>query len=72
MARLAIDKDFLLEFAKLDRPIAAKVHEVFGKFVAATRAGIHLEPIKSAKDKRPYSIRIDSDLAWRRLQAGRQ
>jgi len=63
MARLAIDKDFLLEFAKLDRPIAAKVQEVFGKFAAATHTGIHLEPIKSAKDKRLHSIRIDG--YWR-------
>lgn len=63
MARLAIDKNFLLEFAKLDRPVAAKVQEVFGKFAEATHTGIHLEPIKSAKDKRLYSIRIDS--YWR-------
>lgn len=55
MARLAIDKDFLLEFAKLDRPVAAKIQEVFGKFAAATHTGIHLEPIKSAKDKRLHS-----------------
>lgn len=63
MARLAIDKNFLLEFAKLDRPVAAKVQEIFGKFAEATHTGIHLEPIKSAKDKRLYSIRIDS--YWR-------
>lgn len=63
MARLGIDKDFLLEFAKLDRPVAAKVREVFGKFAEATHTGIHLEPIKSAKDKRLHSIRIDS--YWR-------
>lgn len=63
MARLAIDKDFLLEFARLDRPVAAKVREVFGKFADATHTGIHLEPIKSARDKRLHSIRIDN--YWR-------
>lgn len=63
MARLGIDKDFLLEFAKLDRPVAAKVREVFGKFAEATHTGIHLEPIKSARDKRLHSIRIDN--YWR-------
>jgi hypothetical protein len=63
VARLGIDKDFLLEFAKLDRPVAAKVREVFGKFAEATHTSIHLEPIKSAKDKRLHSIRIDS--YWR-------
>jgi hypothetical protein len=63
VARLGIDKDFLVEFAKLDRPVAAKVREVFGKFAEATHTGIHLEPIKSARDKRLYSIRIDN--YWR-------
>lgn len=63
MARLGIDRDFLLEFAKLDRPVAAKVREVFGKFAEATHTGIHLEPIKSARDKRLHSIRIDG--YWR-------
>lgn len=63
MARLGIDKGFLIEFAKLDRPVAAKVREVFGKFADATYTGIHLEPIKSARDKRLHSIRIDS--YWR-------
>jgi AAA domain/UvrD-like helicase C-terminal domain len=63
VARLGIDKDFLLEFAKLDRPVAAKVREVFGKFAEATHTGVHLEPIRSARDKRLHSIRIDN--YWR-------
>ena len=63
MARLGIDKDFLLEFARLERPVAAKVREVFSKFAEATHTGIHLEPIKAARDKRLHSIRIDS--YWR-------
>ncbi|CRZ16944.1 UvrD-helicase domain-containing protein [Mycolicibacterium neworleansense] len=63
MAKLGIDKDFLLEFAKLDRPVAAKVRDVFGKFAEATHTGIHLEPIKAARDKRLHSIRIDK--YWR-------
>lgn len=49
MARRGIDKDFLIEIAKLDRPVVTKVGEVFGKFAEATHTGIHLEPIRSAR-----------------------
>jgi superfamily I DNA/RNA helicase len=63
LARLGIDKGFLVEIARLDRPVVTKVRDVFGKFAEATHTGIHLEPIKAARDKRLYSIRIDN--YWR-------
>ncbi|TVT56347.1 AAA family ATPase [Amycolatopsis rhizosphaerae] len=59
MARLAIDRDFLRDFAKLEKPVTARVTEVFAKFEQATYAGQHLEPVVNARDKRMHTIRID-------------
>ncbi|MDO1485897.1 UvrD/REP helicase [Rhodococcus rhodochrous] len=58
MASLAIDKDFLLDFAELDQTVQSRVYEVFGKFDAATHAGLHLEKIKNARNPHFRSIRI--------------
>ncbi|TDO30033.1 UvrD-like helicase family protein [Kribbella sp. VKM Ac-2527] len=63
MPRLGIDRDFLRDYARLDRKLQDRVHEVFAKFEAATHAGIHLEKIANAKDDRFRSIRIDQ--FWR-------
>ncbi|MFF0546792.1 UvrD-helicase domain-containing protein [Nocardia thailandica] len=63
MATLGIDKDFLLDFGKLDRPLQTKVAEVFEKFSAATHAGIHLEKINNSRHPRYRSIKIDN--FWR-------
>ncbi|WP_278314784.1 3'-5' exonuclease [Lolliginicoccus levis] len=63
MPRLGIDKDFLLDISKMDRPLARKVSDVFGKFAEATHAGIHLERIQNVRDDRLRSIRIDK--FWR-------
>lgn len=63
MPKLGIDKDFLLDVVKMDRPLARKVSEVFGKFAEATHAGIHLERIQNVRDDRLRSIRIDK--YWR-------
>ncbi|WP_280438001.1 UvrD-helicase domain-containing protein [Nocardia carnea] len=59
MATLAIDKDFLLDFGRLDRSLQDKVAGVFEKFEAATHAGVHLEKINHARNPRFRSIRID-------------
>ncbi len=58
MATLAIDKDFLLDFAKLEQSVQTRVHEVFGKFDTATHTGLHLEKIKNARNPQFRSIRI--------------
>ncbi len=63
MPRLGIDRDFLREYARMDRKLQDRVQEVFAKFDAATHAGIHLEKITNARDDRFRSIRIDQ--FWR-------
>jgi len=61
--RLGIDRDFLWEFGKLDRPVQQRVYETFAKFEQATHAGTHLEKISNVRDERLRSIRIDQ--FWR-------
>ncbi|WP_261555894.1 UvrD-helicase domain-containing protein [Frankia tisae] len=63
MARLGIDKEFLLGFAALEKQVQNRVLDVFAKFEAATHAGLHLEKIGNAGDNRFRSIRIDK--FWR-------
>jgi superfamily I DNA/RNA helicase len=63
MPRLAIDREFLQDYTKLDKPVQTLVNDVFGKFEAATHTGIHLEPVQNAKDKRFRTIRINQ--FWR-------
>ncbi|MGI8333677.1 UvrD-helicase domain-containing protein [Actinomadura scrupuli] len=63
MATLGIDKDFLRDFAALEPPVQKRVQEVFGKFSAATHAGVHLEKVNNARDPRLQTIRIDQ--FWR-------
>ena len=63
MARLGIDKDFLREFAKLEKPIQDRVSEVFGKFEQDPHSGRNLEKINKARDDRFRSIRINQ--FWR-------
>ncbi|MBB4931110.1 hypothetical protein F4561_001930 [Lipingzhangella halophila] len=59
MPRLAIDRDFLREFAALEKPVQERVEEVFAKFDHATHTGLHLEKITHARDQRFRTIRID-------------
>lgn len=59
MARLAIYNDFLLEFGRLEQHLQEKVNKTFAKFFEATHAGVHLEKIQGARDRRLKSIRID-------------
>ncbi|GAA1643216.1 ATP-dependent helicase [Kribbella alba] len=63
MPRLAIDREFLRDFARLDRKLQDRVSDVFSKFDEATHAGIHLEKVGNARDDRLRSIRIDK--FWR-------
>lgn len=59
MATLGIHKDFLMEFAKLEKPVQKRVHEVFGKFQEHHHAGVHLEKLQNARDPRIRTIRIN-------------
>jgi len=63
MPSLAIDKGFLGDLAKLEKPVVKRVTEVFDEFDAATHTGLHLEKIVNARNPRFRSIRIDQ--AWR-------
>ncbi|WP_405437880.1 AAA family ATPase [Streptomyces avidinii] len=58
MATLGIHKDFLLEFAKLEKPVQRRVHEVFDKFREHRHAGLHLEKLENPRDSRIRTIRI--------------
>jgi hypothetical protein len=60
---LAIDKGFITDLAKMEKPVAKRVAEVFDEFDAATHTGLHLEKIANARNPRFRSIRIDQ--AWR-------
>lgn len=59
MATLGIHKDFLLEFAKLEKPVQKRVHEVFDKFRKHRHAGLHLEKLEKSRDPRIRTIRIN-------------
>jgi UvrD/REP helicase N-terminal domain/UvrD-like helicase C-terminal domain len=63
VARLAIAKGFLAEYAKLDKSVQSQVEAVFSKFAAHTQAGMHLEKLQHARDGRVRTIRIDA--FWR-------
>ncbi|PLW73530.1 AAA family ATPase [Streptomyces sp. SCUT-3] len=58
MATLGMHRDFLLEFAALDKPVQRRVAEAFEKFTAATHAGLHLEKLTRQRDPRLRTIRI--------------
>jgi len=63
MPTLAIDKGFLSDLVKLEKPVAKRVTEVFDEFDNATHTGLHLEKINNARNPRFRSIRIDQ--SWR-------
>ncbi|MCW2948653.1 MAG: yjcD1 [Actinoallomurus sp.] len=58
MAQLAIAKEFLTEYAKLEKPVQRAVQEAIEKFRRHTHAGLHLEPVNHARDPRIRTIRI--------------
>ncbi|MDY6869634.1 MAG: 3'-5' exonuclease [Actinomycetota bacterium] len=63
MPTLAIDKGFLKDLGKLEKPVYNRVTEVFDEFDTATHTGLHLEKIPTARNPRFRSIRIDQ--SWR-------
>jgi superfamily I DNA/RNA helicase len=63
VARLAIDKDFLDDYSKLEKTVQAAVKAAIDKFGEHTHAGLHLEKITRCKDDRIRTIRIDQ--SWR-------
>jgi hypothetical protein len=63
MPTLAIDRGFLGDLAKLEKPVVKRVTEVFDEFDTATHTGLHLEKIANARNPRFRSIRIDQ--SWR-------
>ncbi|WP_067135961.1 UvrD-helicase domain-containing protein [Microtetraspora malaysiensis] len=58
MARLGVYRDFFRHFSRLEKPVQDQVIEAFSKFEEATYAGLHLEPVKNARDGRMRTIRI--------------
>ena len=63
MARLAIAKSFLSDYAKLQKPVQALVESAMAKFEDHTFAGVHLEKVRNSRDSRLRTIRIDD--FWR-------
>jgi len=63
MARLAIDKDFLNDYSKLEKTVQSSVMAAFEKFASHTHAGLHLEKLSQSRDGRLRTIRIDQ--FWR-------
>ncbi|MET8540337.1 DEAD/DEAH box helicase [Kitasatospora sp. NPDC004799] len=51
-------RDFLMEFAALEKPVQRRVFETFEKFTGATHAGVHLEKLTHQRDPRIRTIRI--------------
>ncbi|HEX9355643.1 MAG TPA: hypothetical protein VF933_17720, partial [Streptosporangiaceae bacterium] len=58
MARLGIAKDFLAEYARLQRPVQKAVDAAMEKFAGQTHAGMHLEKLRNARDPRIRTIRV--------------
>ena len=63
MPRLAIDKDFLDDYSKLEKSVRTAVKEAIDKFGGHTYAGLHLEKLQRSVDDRIRTIRIDQ--FWR-------
>jgi len=63
VARLAIAKSFLSDYAKLQKPVQAMVESAMAKFEDHTFAGVHLEKVHNSRDTRLRTIRIDE--FWR-------
>jgi hypothetical protein len=63
LPRLAIDKDFLDDYSKLEKSVRTAVKEAIDKFAEHTYAGLHLEKLQKSVDDRIRTIRIDQ--FWR-------
>src|SRR5215469_7767137 len=65
---VALSKDFLLAFSNVQKSHQKKVREFFEKFQAHPESpGLNYEPVKSAREKNFYSVRIDQ--AYRAIVA---
>ncbi|MGV9611246.1 UvrD-helicase domain-containing protein [Nocardia xishanensis] len=62
MAKLVIDKDFLLDLGALEASVQRNVRDVFAKFAASTHTGLHLEKLRTACNDRYRSIRINQSM----------
>ena len=63
MARLAIGKEFLAQYAKLDRDTRSAVDTAIAEFARQTHAGPFLETPRDSRDSRIRTIGIDG--VWR-------
>jgi len=63
LPRLAIDKDFMGDFSRLEKSVQYSVMKIFEKFDEHTYAGVHLEKLQHPRDDRVRTIRID--INWR-------
>jgi superfamily I DNA/RNA helicase len=59
VARLAIAKGFLAEYAKLEKSVQSAVESAIGRFAEHTHAGLHLEKLQHSRDDRIRTIRVD-------------
>jgi hypothetical protein len=62
VVRLAIARDFLAEYAKLDKSTQSAVNAAVAKFAEQARSGPHLEAPQHSRDGRIRTIPIDSAL----------
>lgn len=58
MPQLGIAKEFLSDYAKLEKPVQKAVDATIAKFSHHTHVGVHLEKLAKAKDPRIRTIRI--------------
>jgi superfamily I DNA/RNA helicase len=63
LARLFLAREFLPEYARLDKRVQSAVEAAIGEFTEHTYAGLHLEKLTDSNDDRIRTIRIDS--SWR-------
>lgn len=59
MPTLGLHKDFLREFAQLEKKVRTKVADAFDKFEHSSASGQHLEKLSHGRDPRLKTIRID-------------
>ncbi|XTZ13182.1 UvrD-helicase domain-containing protein [Micromonospora echinospora] len=63
MPRLGVAKEFLADYAGLQKPVRKAVDAAIEKFTQHTHAGLHLEKLTNPKDPRIRTIRINQ--FWR-------
>ena len=61
MPRMAIARDFLDAFGKLDNSVQRRVKDALTKFEHLSHAGGHLEKLSGSRDPRVRTVRIDDN-----------